>query len=177
MYRKGVSVLLFSVLVLAGCELPFGAQSGEEIAPGLEQKDQVTIEPGLEARLFGPERVAPGDSFRVRFQVENNTTSTLRLGTGACWGQPGVFFGGEQVPMVGSAQVCTLQLLRWELSAKATRTRDFDLKAAMNDAVGSPEENGRAEPGTYVMKTKIDWIVGGREIDEHLDGEFEIVSP
>ncbi len=177
MYRKSVFILLLSTLFLAGCELPFGAQSGEEITPGLEQKDQITIEPGLEARLYGPDHVAPGDSFRVHFRVENNTTSPLRFETGACWGRPGVFFGGEQVPMVGSAQVCTSQLLRWELSAKDTRTRDFDLKAAMNEAVGSPEESGRAGLGTYVMRTKIDWTVEGREIDERLEGKFEIVSP
>jgi hypothetical protein len=178
MYSKGISILLFIVLVLAGCELPFGAQSGKEIASGLEQKDQVTIEPGLlEVLLFGPDRVVPGDSFRVRFQVENNMTSPLRLETGACWGQPEVFFEGEQVPMVGSYQVCTMQLLRWELSAKDTRTRDFDLKAAMNDASGSPEESGRASPGTYALQTTIDWRVEGREIDEQLEGEFEVVSP
>lgn len=177
MYRKSVSVLLLSALLLTGCELPFGAQTGEEIAPGLEQKEQVTFAPGLEARLFGPDRVAPGDSFRVRFHLENNTTSTLRLGTGACWGRPGVFFGGEQVPMIGSAQVCTLQLLRWELSAKDTRTRDFDLKAAMNESFGGSEEEGPAEPGTYTLQVKADWSIEGRKVSKVLKGEFEIEAP
>lgn len=176
MPRTGPYTCFVLILLVAGCELPFGASSENEIATGFEKKDQVTIEPGLEAQLLGPELVAAGDSFRVRFHLKNITTSTIRFRTGGCWGRPAVFSGEERVPMVGSLQVCTLELLHWKLSAGAERTRDFDLKATMNASMGSPKVVGPAEPGTYTLQAKLDWTIYGQKIDKRLEGELEVVS-
>jgi len=176
MCRKSVTALLLLTVVLAGCERPFGFQSGPEISPSLEQKDQGTLDPGLEVRLLGPARVAPGDSFRVQFQLENKTASTIRVKTGACWGQPAVSLDGKEVPLIGSRQVCTSERLTWDLSSKSTRTRDFDLTAAMNASVGSPEVGRVSEPGTYTLRTTLDWTVQGQDVDDALEGTFEVVS-
>jgi hypothetical protein len=176
----GVRLLVFfglSVTLLLGCEMPFGIGSDDGgDAPGPEVRDQVEIEPGLVARLYAPERVATGDSFQVRFATENTSTVPIQVKTGACWGQPAAFVDGEQVPLVGSFQACTMQLVSRTLPGNDTRERTFYLKALQNASNGSSEVEGPAEPGTYTLRTTLDWRVNGREVKKHLEADVEIVG-
>lgn len=171
------ALFILSATLLFGCEVPFGIGSGGGGGtPSLEVQGQVEIEPGLVARLHAPKRVAAGDSFQVRFTAENTTADSLQLQTGACWGQPAALLEGEQVPLVGSYQVCTSQLLTWTLSGRETRKRTFDLKASLNESSGSPETVGPAEPGTYTLKTTLDWTVDDQKVERSLGASVEIVS-
>jgi hypothetical protein len=177
MTRTHVAFCVLTAALLIGCEMPFGIGSGGgEDAPSPQLRDEVQVEPGLALRLYAPERVAPGDSFEVRFVAENTTGYSIEVQTGACWGQPAAFFAGEQVPLVGSRQVCTLQLLSWTLPGQKTRERTFDMKAALNVSSGSPEEEGLAEPGTYELKARLDWTVGGQKIDKTLEAPVEVAA-
>lgn len=171
------ALFVLSAVLLLGCEMPFGLGSDDgNSAPDPELRDQAEIGPGLVARLYAPEQVATGDPFQVRFTAENTTQDSIQVKTGACWGRPGAIFDEEQVPLVGSAQVCTLQLLTWTLSGKETRERTFDLKASLNASSGSPEVEGPAEPGTYTLQTTLDWTVSGREVEKNLEADVEIVG-
>jgi hypothetical protein len=166
-----------SMTLLVGCELPFGMGSDDgDSAHRLQLRDQVEIEPGLVASLYAPEQVATGDSFQVRFAIENTATVPIQLETGACWGQPAAFVEGEQVPLVGSFQACTMQLVSRTLPGNDTRERTFDLKALQNASNGSPEVEGPAEPGTYTLRTTLDWRVNGREVKKRLEADVEIVG-
>jgi len=168
----GLSMTLF-----LGCEMPFGIGSDDGgDAPDPEVRDQVEIEPGLVARLYAPEQVATGDSFQVRFTNTNTATVPIQLETGACWGQPTAFLDGEQVPLVGSFQACTMQLVSRTLPGNDTRERSFDLKALLNASNGSPEVEAPAEPGTYTLRTTLDWRVNGQEVKKHLEADVEIVG-
>jgi len=93
------SCIVFCVLtaaLLVGCEMPFGIGSGGgEDSPSPQLRDEVQVQPGLALRLYAPERVAPGDPFDVRFTAENTTSGSIQLQTGAFWGQPAAFFGGD----------------------------------------------------------------------------------
>lgn len=181
LHRQRTSVRLLALLTLSatlllGCEMPFGIGSDDgSDGPDFEARDRVEIEPGLVATLYAPTRVAAGDSFHVRFTLKNATEDSIQVQTGACWGQPGAVFDGEQVPLVGSSQVCTMQLLTWALPGQETRERTFDLKASLNASTGSPEVEGPAEPGTYTLRTTLDWIVEGQEVKKNLEADVEIV--
>jgi hypothetical protein len=157
--------------------MPFGIGSDDgDGAPDPEFRDQVEIDPGLVARLYAPKRVATGDTFQVRFAAKNTTKDSIQVRTSACWGRPGAFLDEEQVPLVGSFQVCTMQLLTWSFPGKETRERTFDIKALLNASNGSPEVEGLAEPGTYTLRTTLDWTVNGREIKKNLEANVEIVG-
>lgn len=108
MTRTTIVLCVLTAVLLVGCEMPFGIGSGGgEDPPRPQLRDEVQVEPGLALRLDAPETVAASDSFNVRFVAENTTGDSIEVQTGACWGQPGAFFGGERVPLVGSKQVCT----------------------------------------------------------------------
>jgi len=171
------AVFILSAALLFGCEMPFGigAGSGGDTAD-LDVRDRVEIEPGLVAKLYAPKRVAAGDSFEVRFTAENTTEDSIQVQTGACWGQPAAVFKGEQVPLVGSYQVCTMQLLTWTLPGQETRERTFALRASLNESSGSPETVGVAEPGTYALKVMLDWTVDGQKVEEKLETSIEVVA-
>jgi hypothetical protein len=182
LHRRRTSVRLLALLTLSatlflGCEMPFGVGSddGSDV-PDFEARDRVEIEPGLVAKLYAPTRVAAGDSFHVRFTLKNATEDSIQVQTGACWGQPAAVFDGEQVPLVGSFQACTMQLLIWPLPGRETRERTFDLKASLNTSNGSPDVEGPAEPGTYTLRTTLDWTVGGQEVEKTLEAGLEIVG-
>lgn len=175
MTRRTVALCVLTATLLAACEMPFGIGSGGGgESPSPQLRDEVQIEPGLTARLYAPKQVAAGDSFQVRFTAENTTSGAIQLQTGACWGQPAAFFGGEQVPLVGSRQVCTLQLLTWTLPGGETRDRTFDMEAVLNDSSGSPEEEGPAEPGTYELRARLDWTIAGKKIDTTLRAPVKV---
>jgi hypothetical protein len=166
-----------STALLLGCEMPFGVGSNDGgDAPSLEVRDQVEIEPGLVAKLYAPERVATGDSFQVRFTAQHVIEQPIQVRTGACWGQPAAFLDGDQVPLAGSYQVCTMQALTWTLQGKETRERTFDLEASLNASSGSPETEGPAEPGIYTLQTTLDWSVSGQKVGESLTADVEIVG-
>jgi hypothetical protein len=168
---------MLSATLLLGCEMPFGVGSdnGGDV-PDFEARDQVEIEPGLVAKLYAPKRVAAGDSFHVRFTAQNTTEDSIQVQTGACWGQPAALFDGEQVPLVGSFQACTMQLLTWTLPGQETRERTFELKASLNTSSGSAETEAPAEPGTYTLRTTLDWTVGGQKMEKNLEADVEIVD-
>jgi hypothetical protein len=177
MTRTSFALCVLTAALLVGCEMPFGIGSDDgEGPPSPQLRDEVQIEPGLTARLHAPRQVAAGDSFEVRFTAENTTSGAIQLQTGACWGQPAAFFGGEQVPLVGSLQICASQLLTWTLPGGETRERTFDMEATLNASSGSPEEEGPAEPGPYDLRAQLDWTVAGTKIDTTLTAPVEVVA-
>lgn len=171
------AVFILSAALFVGCEMPFGigAGGGGDTAD-LDVRDRVEIQPGLVAKLYAPERVAAGDSFQVRFTAENTTEDSIHVQTGGCWGQPAAVLKGEQVPLVGSYQVCTMQELIWTLPRKETRERTFALRASLNESIGSPETVGVAETGTYTLKTMLDWTVDGQKVEEKLETSVEVAA-
>ncbi|PQJ26724.1 hypothetical protein BSZ35_19225 [Salinibacter sp. 10B] len=175
MTRASLLACVLLATILGGCDLPFGVGSGEE-GDGSEVRDRVELESGLVARLYAPERVASGDSFRVRFTAQNVMEEPIQVQTGACWGQPAAFLNGEQVPLVCSFQVCTMQLLTWTLPGKETRERTFNMKASLNASSGTPETEEPAEPGVYTLRTRLDWSVGGQKVEERLEADVRIIG-
>ncbi|PQJ35548.1 hypothetical protein BSZ35_13885 [Salinibacter sp. 10B] len=170
-----LALLMLSATLFLGCQMPFGAGSddGDDV-PSFEARDQIEIEPGLIAKLYAPDRVAAGDSFHVRFIAKNTTEGSIQMKTGACWGQPIAIFDGEQIPLIGSYQICTMQLLSWTLPGQETRERTFDLKASMNTSRGSFQTTEHAEPGTYTLQTTVDWTIGGQKVEKSLEADVEI---
>jgi len=179
MTRTTIAFCVLTAALLVGCEMPFGSEprDGGE-GPGLEPRDEVSIEPGLVATLYAPERVVPGDTFDVSVRVENAAGRTVQFQTrNSCLVRPAVYYGdgpkeGERAEMKGSLVGCLTVITERQVDPGEAETRVYDMEAVL---VGSEEESP-APTGDYSLKAEIDWRVDGKDVEETLEAGFSVVS-
>ena len=177
MTRTPTVICVLTAALLAGCEMPFGTEpGGGEDAP-TRLTDQVEIEPGLLAKLYVPETAEPADSFQARLRLENRTLRGLDLRTpSACLTYPSVYYAsgpreGERAEMRGTQLLCAAVVTHRDIGPGQTKTATFDLQASLAGPDGSVEP---APTGTYRFETRLDWTVEGKEVEETLEGAFEV---
>jgi len=180
MTRTSVAFCVLTAALLVGCEMPFGTEprDGGE-GPGLEPRDEVSIEPGLVATLYAPKRVARGDTFDVSVRVENVAVRSVQFQTpNSCLVRPAVYYGtgpkeGERAEMKGSLIGCLAVITERQVEPGEAETRVYDMEAVL---VGSEEESP-APAGDYSLKAEIDWRVEGKDVEKTLKTMFSVVVP
>ena len=179
MTRTTVALCVLTAALLVGCEMPFGTgPGGGGENPSLELTDRIEIEPGLVAELYVPKTVQPADSFEARLRIENQTMRGLGLRTpSACLAYPSVYYAsgsrkGERAEMKGTQLLCAAVVTDRDIGAGQAETAVYDLQATLSRAEGTEP----APPGTYRFEICLDWTLEGKEVEEVLEGQFEVAA-
>jgi hypothetical protein len=178
MTRTPVFLCVLTAALLIGCEMPFGAEpgGGESVPP--ELTDRLQVEPSLVAELYVPDTVVAADSFETQLRIENRAQRRLDLRTpSACLVRPEVYYNsgpkkGERAEMKGSQLFCAAVVTHRDIDPGEVQTASFDLQASLSRTDGSEP----APPGTYRFEICLDWTIEGREVEEVLEGHFEVVE-
>jgi hypothetical protein len=176
MTRTTVALCVLTAALLAACEMPFGTEPGDGAPPELVERTQIA--PGLVAELYVPETVQPADSFEARLRIENQTMRRLDLRTpNACLAYPSVYYAsgsreGERAEMKGTQLLCAAVVTDRDIGAGQAETVVYDLQATLSRAEGTEP----APPGTYRFEICLDWTLEGKEVEEVLEGQFEVAA-
>lgn len=136
-----------------------------------EAKTRLTIDPGLEAGLSGPDTVEAADSFAVQVAIKNNADRSLVVQTpNSCLVRPAVYADGERVLMEGSNIGCLTAVTQHEFDARETRTRTFDMQAVRE----GEEDKEPVSPGYYSIRVSLDWKIDEKTIEDTLTAPFYV---
>lgn len=158
--------------------MPFGTEPGGGDGSPPKLVDQIENEPGLVAELYMPGAAEPADSFEARLRIENQTMRGLDLRTpSACLAYPGVYYAsrpreGKRAEMKGTMLLCAAVVTDRDIGAGQAETATYDLQASLSRAEGTEP----APPGTYRLEICLDWTLEGKEVEEVLEGRFEVAA-
>ena len=176
--RTSTRLLSLTALVLClglvtGCDTLIGSggagNADEPPIPG--DAARVSIDE-LDAYLVTPDTVSVGDPFEIRILVQNQTRRDVVVQTSSgCLVVPSVFeAGGERVPFRGTGIFCTAAITNHEIPSGETIERTFDVQAALR----TEEEDVPASPGTYEVRTDLDWGIQGDYSSRTLQRRFRV---
>lgn len=148
MFRKLAIILASAAVASCGFDLTTPNPDLDGLPAGLEVS--LELEPG---------EVAPADSFTARLTLTNTTSDTIKIITSSgCLAGLNVLRDGKRMPFRGSMLVCTAVIGTHAFAPGETKTRTWELSAALyaehpEDVDGKPAPVGsyvvQAEFGTY----------------------------
>lgn len=156
----GWATLALLVGLISGCDTLIGSGGAGDADGPLIPSDTASVSINeLDVHLVTPDTVSVGEAFEIRILVQNQTRRDVVVQTGSgCLTVPGVFeIGGERVPFRGTGIFCTAAITNHDIPSGETIERTFDVQATLR----TEEEDVPASPGTYEVRTELDWGIQG----------------
>jgi hypothetical protein len=167
------AALLLLVGCITGCDTLIGSggagNADEPPVPG--DAAHVSINE-LDAYLVTPDTVSVGETFEIRILVQNQTRRDVVVQTSSgCLTVPGVFeIGGARVPFRGTGIFCTAAVTNHDIPSGETIERTFDVQTTLR----TEGEDVPASPGTYEVRTDLDWGIQGDYSSRTLQRKFRV---
>lgn len=167
-------VLAFGLGLGVGCDGFSSVETGDPAEdPIPEAKTRVTVNPGLNVILSGPDTVAAADSFTVQVTVKNDRDRSVVIETSnSCLFRPGIYTNDKRVPMEGSNIGCATVITHHEIEEGEVHTRTFDMQAVRKGEEGTE----LVSLGYYTIRVSLDWKMYGETIEDTLKHPFYVSS-
>lgn len=80
--------------------------------------------------------------------------------------------GGERAEMKGTQPLCAAVVTHRDIGPGEMQTASMDLQGSLSSTDGGEP----TRPGTYRFEICLDWTLEGNDLEEVLEGQFEVAS-